>query len=351
MQTKLFDYNLPEELIAQYPADRRGESRMLVLDRISGKTEIHPFSDIVDYLQPGDLIVCNNTRVMNARLYGLKGGSPEGAKIEALLTSVNPSGSWKCLLKPGKRVRPGVSVKLLNRAGELLPDNPSFTVLNHRDDGSYEIKFDTSNAEKMMACCGHVPLPPYIKRSDETDDFERYQTIFAKRPGAVAAPTAGLHFTSDVMEKITNKGLKTTAVTLHVGPGTFKPVEVDDVSNHQMHSESFELTQATADLINQTHQTGNRVIAIGTTTVRVLESCAAPDGTVSARSGWTDIFLYPPYKPRAVDTLLTNFHLPKSTLLMLVSTFAGREHVMAAYRQAAEAQMRFYSYGDCMLLK
>ncbi len=351
MKTELFDYNLPQELIAQYPADRRGESRMLVLDRNSGETGIHPFSDIVNYLNPGDLIVCNNTRVMNARLYGHKGGTADGAKIEALLTSVNPSGNWKCLLKPGKRVRPGVRVKLLNRAGELLPENPSFTVLEHYDDGAFEIQFDTSDAEKMMEYCGHVPLPPYIKRGDETADFERYQTIFAERPGAVAAPTAGLHFTSDVMDRLIDKGIKSTAVTLHVGPGTFKPVEVDDVTEHKMHSENFELSEETADLINQTRQSGNRVVAIGTTTVRVLESCAAPDGTVTARSGWTDIFLYPPYKPRAVDMLLTNFHLPKSTLLMLVSTFASREHVMAAYKQAAAAKMRFYSYGDCMLLK
>lgn len=351
MRTDLFDYELPDELIAQYPSDRRGESRMMVLDRVSGDTSIHPFSDIVNYLKPGDLMVCNNTRVMNARLYGHKGGSVEGAKIEVLLTSENESGTWKCLLKPGRRVKPGIRVKLLTRDGELLEENPSFNVINKEEDGSFEIKFNPNDAASIMNCCGHVPLPPYIKRGDETGDFERYQTIFAKRPGAVAAPTAGLHFNPEVMRQVEEKGIKTAAVTLHVGPGTFKPVDVNNVLEHKMHSECFELSEETADLINSTRKSGGRIIAIGTTTVRVLESCASPDGTVAARSGWTDIFLYPPYKPRAVDILLTNFHLPKSTLLMLVSTFADRENVMNAYKKAADAKMRFYSYGDCMLLK
>jgi S-adenosylmethionine:tRNA ribosyltransferase-isomerase len=353
LPVSLFDYNLPEELIAQYPPEPRGASRMLVLDRKTGECELRNFSDITEYLTPGDAVIFNNTRVMNARIYGIKNGEPDAAKIEILLMepiNENPR-VWQCLLKPGRRVKPGVRVKLLDRNGKLNLHDDWFTVTAKNDDGSFNIEFSAADAMSMQQLYGHVPLPPYIQRNDENSDLERYQTVFAKEPGAVAAPTAGLHFTDDILDQLKTKGIKTGEVTLHVGPGTFKPVSVENALDHQMHSENYTLTPACAEMVNDTHAAGQRIMAIGTTTVRVLESCANPEGQLEPQNGSTDIFLYPPYQPRAVDMLLTNFHLPKSTLLMLVSTFAAREKVMAAYELAIKEQMRFYSYGDCMLLK
>lgn len=357
MRTELFDYQLPEELIAQRPAEKRDRSRMLVLDRVTGACQVREFADIVEYLQPGDLLVSNNTKVMRARLYGRKNGLAEGAHFEALLLNPHPAGEtvpgcrYQAMLKPGKRAVPGTRVVLLDHAGELLADAPSFTVAERLDDGTFVIDFDTPDQEALQEKFGHIPLPPYIKRGDEGSDFERYQTIFARVSGAVAAPTAGLHFTADVLEKLAAKGIKRAEVTLHVGAGTFKPVSEEVITDHKMHTERFVLSEETADLINSTRAAGNRVIAVGTTTVRTLESCADESGKVHARTGATNIFLYPPYKPRSVDMLITNFHLPKSTLLMLVSCFADREKVLNAYHTAIENKMRFYSYGDCMLFK
>lgn len=355
MRTDLFDYQLPEELIAQRPAEKRDRSRMLVLNRTTGECVIRDFADIVEYISPGDLLVSNNTKVMRARMYGRKNGLPEGAHFEALLLNPHPAGEkvpgtrYQAMLKPGKRALPGTYVKLLDHAGNLLSSAPGFTVAERLEDGTFVIDFDTADQEALQAQFGHIPLPPYIKRGDEGSDFERYQTVFAKVSGAVAAPTAGLHFTNDVLEKLSAKGVNRAEVTLHVGAGTFKPVSEAVITDHKMHTEHFVLSSQTADMINTTRAAGKKVVAVGTTTVRTLESCADPDGTVHAQSGATNIFLYPPYQPRSVDMLLTNFHLPKSTLLMLVSCFADREKVLKAYATAIENKMRFYSYGDCML--
>ncbi|MBE6367781.1 MAG: tRNA preQ1(34) S-adenosylmethionine ribosyltransferase-isomerase QueA [Lentisphaerae bacterium] len=357
MKTELFDYQLPEELIAQRPAERRDFSRMLVLDRQSGECEVREFGDITEYLEPGDLLVSNNTKVMRARLYGRKNALAEGALFEALLLNPHPAGEkipgtfYQAMLKPGKRAVPGTRVTLLDHAGNLLSDAPVFTVVERLDDGTFVIEFDTADQESLQEKFGHIPLPPYIKRGDEGSDFERYQTIFAKVSGAVAAPTAGLHFTGEVLRKLEAKGVRRAEVTLHVGAGTFKPVSEENILDHKMHSERFVLSEATADLINATRAAGKKVVAVGTTTVRTLESCADENGVVHARTGATDIFLYPPYQPRSVDMLITNFHLPKSTLLMLVSCFADREKVLNAYKYAIQQRMRFYSYGDCMLFK
>jgi len=352
LSTELFDYDLPEELIAQYPAKKRDASRMLVLDRESGKCEIHPFTDIVNFIEAGDGLIFNDTRVMSARMYGIKNGTPGSAKVELLLiTSLDESQqTWNALVKPGKRVKPGTRIKLLDKNGELNKHNDWVEILEKCDDGSYVIRFDSDESDRLQSLYGHMPLPPYIHRDDEAGDIERYQTIFAKEKGAVAAPTAGLHFSPEILRKIKDKGAFEAAVTLHVGPGTFRPVSVENALEHKMHSENFFLSQQTANIINNIHENGKKVLAVGTTTVRVLESCIE-NNKVIAQNGSTDIFLYPPYKPQAVDMLLTNFHLPKSTLLMLVSTFADREMVLNAYEIAKKNKMRFYSYGDCMLLK
>ena len=357
MKTALYDYQLPEELIAQRPAEKRDRSRMLVLDRKTGECVIRDFADITGYLEPGDLLVSNNTKVMRARLYGRKNGLPEGAHFEALLLNAHPAGEkvpgtrYQAMLKPGKRATAGTFVKLLDHSGALLDDAPGFTVAERLEDGTFVVDFDTAEQEALQEKFGHIPLPPYIKRGDEGSDFERYQTIFAKVSGAVAAPTAGLHFTPEVLQQLEDKGIKRAEVTLHVGAGTFKPVSEENILDHKMHTEHFVLSSETAELINSTRAAGKRVIAVGTTTVRTLESCADESGKVHARSGATNIFLYPPYQPRSVDMLITNFHLPKSTLLMLVSCFADREKVLNAYQTAIENKMRFYSYGDCMLFK
>ncbi len=353
LATCLFDYHLPEELIAQYPAENRDSSRMLVLDRITGACEIRPFSDIINYLNPGDCIVFNNTRVINARMYGIKNGSAGSARVEIMLVSPADTArkGWKALIKPGKRTPPGTRVKLEPSDKNQDPGNDWLTVLEHLDDGTFLVEFDSDDIEAIQQKYGHIPLPPYIRRKDTTADMERYQTIFAKKPGAVAAPTAGLHFTPEIMDALRAKGVKQAEITLHVGPGTFKPVSVDDATQHKMHHEDFMLHESTVAMIKSVHDSGHKILAVGTTTVRALESCVDSSGALIPRTGSTDIFLYPPYQPKAADMLLTNFHLPKSTLLMLVSTFAEREKVLAAYELAKKAKMRFYSYGDCMLLK
>ncbi|MBS1371975.1 MAG: tRNA preQ1(34) S-adenosylmethionine ribosyltransferase-isomerase QueA [Lentisphaeria bacterium] len=353
LSTSLFDYVLPQELIAQHPAERRDGSRMLVLDRGTGVCEIHPFGAIREYLSPGDALIYNDTRVLRGRMYARKNGDAEGAKFELLLVqALDPERRrWNALLKPGKRALPGVYARLLENDGALNAAGDGFTVLGRNDDGSFAVEFNTPDSDRLQARYGHIPLPPYIARGDETADAERYQTVYADKAGAVAAPTAGLHFTPEILAELAAKGVRESAVTLHVGPGTFKPVSVENAEEHKMHSEEYFLTPETAALVNAAHAAGKRVLAVGTTTVRTLESCAGPDGTVHAAHGSTQIFLYPPRRIRAVDMLLTNFHLPKSTLLMLVSCFCDREKVLAAYELAIRERMRFYSYGDCMLLK
>lgn len=349
LATNLFDYELPPELIAQRPAERRDQSRMMTLDRRNGSCEILPFPAVTDFLESGDLLLYNDTRVMRARMYGRREGLADGAKFELLLISpLDRPERWNVLLKPGKRAKIGTVICLTDQAGNISTDG--LTVEARREDGSFDVCFNTSEIERLQTLYGHIPLPPYIHRGDENADSERYQTIFARQMGAVAAPTAGLHFTPEVLETLSQKNVRQAAVTLHVGPGTFKPVDVADVAEHKMHSEHFILSEETAELINRTHAEGHRVMAVGTTTVRVLESCVDEKGKVLPRQGETSIFLYPPYRPKAVDLLLTNFHLPQSTLLMLVSTFADREKVLAAYEMAIREKMRFYSYGDCMLL-
>lgn len=346
---KDFDYSLPEELIAQYPAASRGESRMLAMNRHSGKCEIRGFSDIIDYLKEGDCVVTNNTKVIKARLFGIKKAS--GGKIEALLIRpLNETKTlWKCLLRPGKRVHTGTLVKLLDKSENIL-ESLAFKVVNRNDDGTFLIDFSDSDTNQVQQLCGHVPLPPYIKRTDQCFDSERYQTIYAKVPGAVAAPTAGLHFTPEIFAKLAEKNIKMTEITLHVGPGTFLPVGVENIKEHKMHSEEYSLSEESANIINRTKKSGGRILAVGTTSVRVLETCADGKGFVKASGGETDIFLYPPNKPEVADMLFTNFHLPKSTLLMLVCAFADREKVLAAYEIAKSAKFHFYSYGDSMLI-
>lgn len=348
--TALFDFHLPDELIARYPAPNRGEDRMMTISRVDGKAEIHPFSDIIDYLQPGDALICNDTKVLHGRMFGRK-INPDGlgGKFELLL--VNPSsnfvGAWDVLIKPGKRAKVGVKVALADKNSNCGSDY--FEVIQVNGDGSYTVKFSSDDIELLQQKYGYVPLPPYLERDADLNDEERYQTVYAQHPGAVAAPTAGLHFTEEVLKKIEDKGIKIGKLTLHVGPGTFQPVSVENAEEHHMHYESFILSEETAKLVNDTHKAGKRVLAIGTTTVRVLESCVNDEGIVIPQSNRTNIFLYPPYKPKAVDMLLTNFHLPKSTLLMLVSCFANREQVLAAYDIAIANKMHFYSYGDSML--
>jgi S-adenosylmethionine:tRNA ribosyltransferase-isomerase len=353
LATGLFDYHLPEELIAQYPADNRDGSGMLVLDRQTGACEIRRFNDIINYLNPGDGIIFNNTRVVNARMCGIKNGTAGAAKIEILLVAPSDASrkKWKALIKPGKRTPPETRIKLEPSGIIQTENNEWLTVLKHLDDGTFLIEFDSADIDGIRRKHGHIPLPPYIRRKDSPADMERYQTIFAKEPGAVAAPTAGLHFTPETMAALCAKGVKQAELTLHVGPGTFKPVSVEDAAQHKMHYEDFLLPETTVEMINSVHASGHKILAVGTTTVRVLESCVDSRGMLIPRAGSTDIFLYPPYQPKVVDMLLTNFHLPKSTLLMLVSTFAGREKVLAAYELAKKEKMRFYSYGDCMLLK
>ena len=353
LSTSLFDYHLPEELIARYPAETRGTSRMMVLDKLSGKAEPRSFENILEYLSPGDVLVWNDTKVLKGRMFGRKMSDTEnGAKFELLLVSPENGvpGLWNVLLKPGKRAKNGTRVALCNADGAVNEYGDFFEVIEKRGDG-YLVQFSNSDMSLMQERYGHSPLPPYIGREAEESDSERYQTVYARQPGAVAAPTAGLHFTDKILEKIRAKGVITLALTLHVGPGTFKPVEVENAEEHQMHFEDFILPEETAAIINQARKSGHKVMAVGTTTVRVLESCAQPDGTLIPQSGSTGIFLYPPYKMRSVDMLLTNFHLPKSTLIMLVSCFSSRENVLAAYELAKQEKFHFYSYGDCMLLK
>ena len=342
MKVSDFDFDLPEELIAQYPAEHREDSRMLVMDRKSGECSIHGFREIVHYFNAGDCLVINDTKVLRARLWGTRQGT--GGRVQAFVLKQVMGNQWECLLRPGRRLPPGSVVELEGFG--------SFTVLEKHEDGTFLVRFDVPDVYELMEKAGQIPLPPYITRMPTKEDQERYQTVYADHPGAVAAPTAGLHFTKEILAELEAKGVSIARLTLHVGAGTFKPVSVENIEDHIMHEETYILPAEAASLINATHRNGHRVICTGTTTVRVLETCVIP-GTREVRPGTgnTSIFLYPPYKAIVPDALLTNFHLPQSTLLMLICTFSEQEKIMAAYKMAIENRMRFFSYGDCMLLK
>ncbi len=346
LMTKDFYYDLPEKLIAQHPAERRDSSRLMVLDRKDNTIEHKIFHDIVDYLNEGDVLVINDSKVIPARLYGHVEGR-EDAKIELLLLKHRELDTWETLVKPGKRARVGSRLVF---GGGLL----SGEIVDIVDEGNRLIKFDydrnsDDNIYSILHKIGLMPLPPYI--TEQLKDNSRYQTVYANEEGSAAAPTAGLHFTEELLTKIEAKGVKVARVMLHVGLGTFRPVKADKISEHVMHSEFFSVSEKSADIINAARAAGGRIICVGTTSCRTLESASESDGTVRAMSGNTGIFIYPGYKFKAVDALITNFHLPESTLLMLVSAFYDREHVMTAYSEAVKGAYRFFSFGDCMLIQ
>lgn len=339
MRTQDFWYDLPEELIAQTPLQQRDTSRLLTLDRKSGAISHKHFFDIVDYLRPGDCLVMNNSRVLPARLLGHR---PTGGAVEVLLLRDLGEKRWECLCKPGRKMQVGNEV--IFGDGELTA-----TVVAVQDDGNRIVEFCYEGIFlEVLERLGKMPLPPYIKA--ELPDQERYQTVYSKEVGSAAAPTAGLHFTNDLLDKIRKKGIKTAFVTLHVGLGTFRPVKAEVVTEHHMHSELCMMGDETAQLLNETKRNGGRVICVGTTSCRTLESLVNTDGTFEAKSMWTEIFIYPGYTFKAMDALITNFHLPESTLVMLVSAFAGREHVLHAYSEAVEERYRFFSFGDAMFI-
>lgn len=341
MKTSDFYYDLPERLIAQTPLDRRDSSRLLVLDKEDGSVTHRHFSDLPEYLHAGDTLVVNNSRVIPARLLGER--EDTGYPIELVLLTDKGDGVWECLTRPGKKCRVGAKLsfgggKLTATVEEILPDG-----------GNRLIRFHyTGVFLEVLEELGSMPLPPYIK--EKLEDPERYQTVYSKTPGSAAAPTAGLHFTPELLETIRQKGVNIASVTLHVGLGTFRPVKVEDVSDHVMHSEYYMLDEENAAIINQTRECGGRIIAVGTTATRTLETIAEEDGRVHASSGWTNIFIYPGYRFKAIDCLITNFHLPESTLMMLISAFAGRDKIMNAYRIAVENEYRFFSFGDSMFI-
>lgn len=339
MKTSDFYYDLPEELIAQTPLERRDASRLMVLDRRTGEVTHRHFYDIVEYLQPGDCLVMNDSRVLPARLMGHR---PTGGVVEVLLLRDLGNKCWECLCKPGRKMQPGNQV--IFGDGELTA-----TVREVREDGNRVVEFHYEGIFlEILERLGKMPLPPYIKA--ELKDQERYQTVYSREVGSAAAPTAGLHFTQELLDKIRAKGVSTAFVTLHVGLGTFRPVKAEEITDHHMHSELCMMNQETADLLNETRARGGRIICVGTTSCRTLESLVNPDGSFCAGSKWTEIFIYPGYTFKAMDGLITNFHLPESTLVMLVSAFAGREHILAAYKQAVEQRYRFFSFGDAMCI-
>ncbi|MGL5646515.1 MAG: tRNA preQ1(34) S-adenosylmethionine ribosyltransferase-isomerase QueA [Clostridium sp.] len=341
MKVSDFDFNLPEELIAQHPLKERDSSRLMVLDKKTGEIEHKRFSDIIDYLNEGDTLILNNTRVMPARLIGQK--EETGGKIEFLLLKRLEGDKWECLAKPGKTAR--VGRKFTFGDGKLKCE-----VIEVLETGNRVIEFSYDGIfEEVLDSLGEMPLPPYIH--ERLDDKERYQTVYSKEKGSAAAPTAGLHFTEELLEKIKEKGINIGYLTLHVGLGTFRPVQVDDINNHVMHSEFYQVSAETADLINKTKENGGRVISVGTTSTRTLETVADENGKIKESSGWTDIFIYPGYKFKVVDNLITNFHLPESTLIMLVASLAGQENVLNAYNVAVKEKYRFFSFGDAMFIK
>ena len=341
MKTSDFYFDLPKELIAQDPIEERSNSRLLVLDKETGTVQHRHFYDILEYLNEGDCLVLNNTKVIPARLYGVREGT--GAMIEILLLKRKDNNVWETLVKPGKKARPGV--KIIFGDGLLTGE-----VIDVVEEGNRLIRFSYEGIfEEILDQLGQMPLPPYI--THELKDKNRYQTVYAKYEGSAAAPTAGLHFTEELLEQVSRKGIRIAEVTLHVGLGTFRPVKVEDVSQHHMHSEFYEVTEEAAEIIRSTKASGGRVICVGTTSCRTIESAALRfDGTIRACSGWTDIFIYPGFQFQLLDGLITNFHLPESTLLMLVSALAGKEHIMAAYEEAVKERYRFFSFGDAMLI-
>ncbi len=342
MKLSDFKYDLPEELIAQYPSPARGDSRMMLLGRDDKSIGHHDFSSIVDYLNPGDALVVNETKVFPARLIGFK--EKTNAQVEVLLLRQLEDTMWEVLVKPARKVRIGNRLVIANAIGCDVIDN---TI-----SGGRVVKFDDNGKDffDLVEKVGNSPLPPYIKRETEAIDKERYQTIYAKKTGAVAAPTAGLHFTDEVLDQLKKKGVEVVPLVLHVGLGTFRPVQVEDLSRHQMDSEYYEMSEESAERINQVKKNGGKIIAVGTTTVRVLETAAVPDKRVKASSGWTDKFIYPPYSFKMVDGLVTNFHQSQSTLYILVCTFCGYDLAKEAYEQAISEKYRFFSYGDAMLI-
>ena len=341
MKTSDFYYDLPKELIAQDPLEDRSASRLMLLDKKTGQTDSScHFRDIIDYLNPGDTLVINNTKVIPARLIGVK--EETGAKIEVLLLTRKQNDIWETLVKPGKKCRVGTRIDFGD--GLLKAE-----IVDEVEDGNRLIHFEYDGIfEEILDKLGQMPLPPYIRH--QLKDKDRYNTVYAKHDGSAAAPTAGLHFTKDLLQQIKAKGVHIAEVTLHVGLGTFRPVKVDDPTQHHMHSEYYIVDEPTAELINNTRKNGKRVISVGTTSCRTLETATGGDGILKAGSGWTDIFIYPGYKFKMVDCLITNFHLPESTLVMLVSALAGRENTLNAYKQAVDERFRFFSFGDAMFI-
>ncbi len=339
MKTSDFYYDLPPELIAQTPLERRDSSRLMTLDKTTGEIGHHHFYDLPGFLRPGDCLVMNNSRVLPARLIGQR---ESGGACEVLLLIDRGEKTWECLVRPGKKLRKGA--KIIFGDGQLTAE-----VTEVLEDGNRLVRFDYEGIFlEILERLGRMPLPPYIK--EELQDQERYQTVYSKVSGSAAAPTAGLHFTPELLKQIEDMGVKLAYVTLHVGLGTFRPVKVDDVEHHDMHSEYCIIPPETAQIINETKQNGGRVICVGTTSCRTVESYANEDGTVRADGGWTKIFIYPGYRFRVLDGLVTNFHLPESTLIMLVSALAGKEHVLHAYEEAVKEKYRFFSFGDAMLI-
>ena len=340
MKKSDFYFDLPEELIAQTPLEKRDSSRLLHLDKRTGEIEHTHFNKLTEYLRPGDCLVLNDSRVLPARLYGTRS---TGGSVEVVLLRELEDNKWECLTRPGKKTRPGAQISFGD--GELQA-----TVTDVVEGGNRIIQFEYEGIFlEILDRLGKMPLPPYIKA--ELADRERYQTVYSRELGSAAAPTAGLHFTNELLDSIRAMGVKVCFVTLHVGLGTFRPVKEDNILDHEMHSEFCMISKETADTINETKRRGGRVIAVGTTSCRTLESFAADDGTMSEKSGWTDIFIYPGYRFKCIDALITNFHLPESTLIMLVSALAGRENILNAYNTAVAERYRFFSFGDAMLIE
>ncbi len=342
MKLSEFKYDVPEELIAQYPLDKRDESRLMVLNRKSGAREHVIFKDLINYLQEGDALVMNETKVLPARLFGVK--DKTDAKVEMLLLRQLETTMWEVLVKPARKVRVGNRIQITDSFGCDVIDNTT--------SGGRVVKFDSNGNDffRLLDEVGSSPLPPYIKREADGVDKEKYQTVYAKKVGAVAAPTAGLHFTPELLDAIRTKGVKTIPLVLHVGLGTFRPIKVEDLTRHQMDSEYYEISEESANQINEVKKAGGRIIAVGTTSVRVLESVANADNEVKATSGWTDKFIYPPYNFKVVDALITNFHLSGSTLFLLTCALADKDTMLSAYKEAVDKKYRFYSYGDAMLI-
>lgn len=341
MRKEDFYFELPEELIAQDPLEDRSGSRLLVLDKKTGKTEHRIFKDVIEFLEPGDCLVINETKVIPARLFGAKVGTD--AKIEVLLLKRGENDTWETLVRPGKKARVGTKISFGD--GLLIGE-----VVDVVEEGNRLIRFSYEGIfEEILDQLGQMPLPPYI--THQLEDKNRYQTVYAKHSGSAAAPTAGLHFTSELLKQIEEKGVDIARVTLHVGLGTFRPVKVENILEHHMHSEFYQISAEAADKVNSAKERGNRVVCVGTTSCRTVESAADENGRLHETSGWTEIFIYPGYKFKVLDSLITNFHLPESTLVMLVSALAGREQVLAAYAEAVEERYRFFSFGDAMIIK